>query len=76
MRKNPEAPKKNNCPVCGKGIQYRHSADASAYPFCSERCRWADLYGWLEGEYVISTPLFEDKEAQGDAKKSSRKKKS
>jgi len=48
---------KNNCPVCGKDIQYSHIEDAPAFPFCSERCRWADLGDWLEGRHVISTPI-------------------
>ncbi|MEM7807857.1 MAG: DNA gyrase inhibitor YacG [Planctomycetota bacterium] len=27
----------------------------SPYPFCSDRCRLADLNRWLEGEYQIPT---------------------
>ena len=27
------------------------------FPFCSERCKAADLAKWLNEEYAISTPL-------------------
>ncbi len=41
------------CPICG--------ADASptdeAYPFCSPRCRLADLGRWLGGHYVVSREI-------------------
>lgn len=41
------------CPICG--------ADASptdeAFPFCSSRCRLADLGRWLGGQYVVSREI-------------------
>ncbi len=32
------------------------SEGAPQFPFCSERCRLADLGGWLEERYRISRP--------------------
>jgi len=29
------------------------------FPFCSERCKLADLHKWLCGEYAIEQPLSE-----------------
>ena len=34
-------------------------------PFCSERCRMADLGKWLDGAYRIGTPVTEDDLDQG-----------
>ena len=32
-------------------------------PFCSQRCKLADLHGWLSGSYVISEALpFDESE--------------
>ena len=47
------------CPVCGKQFEYTTIKDHPTYPFCSERCRQAELVAWLEGRYVISRPLEE-----------------
>ncbi|RJO64529.1 MAG: DNA gyrase inhibitor YacG [Myxococcales bacterium] len=33
------------CPRCGKSVEY--SEDNPWRPFCSRRCKEADLYGWL-----------------------------
>ena len=44
-----------NCPTC----QLEMAADSTlaSRPFCSERCKMADLGKWLDGEYSISRPL-------------------
>ena len=34
-------------------------------PFCSERCRLADLGKWLDGAYKISAPVCEEDLDQG-----------
>ena len=34
-------------------------------PFCSERCRLADLGKWLDGGYRISAPISEEDLDQG-----------
>ena len=48
------------CPVCGKPAAAPESAtgEASAYPFCSERCKLVDLGRWLDGAYQI--PVADD----------------
>ena len=49
------------CPICKTEVE--DAPDDFAYrPFCSLRCKRADLYNWLTGEYRISTSL-----EQGDA---------
>ena len=40
------------CPSCGGDV-----AEARFRPFCSDRCRLADLEGWFGGGYTISRPL-------------------
>ena len=44
------------CPLC-----HRETAvpdDFAFRPFCSRRCKLADLGNWLDEAYTISTPLF------------------
>lgn len=36
-----------SCPICGA------PTDTSSAPFCSPRCRAADLGGWLEESYRV-----------------------
>jgi tRNA threonylcarbamoyladenosine biosynthesis protein TsaE len=48
------------CPICG-GFR----RDESHRPFCSKRCRLADLERWLSGRYVVSRPLEPDEEPLG-----------
>jgi endogenous inhibitor of DNA gyrase (YacG/DUF329 family) len=38
------------CPLCGRPTTWR---DNPHRPFCSQRCRLADLEGWLTGRYVV-----------------------
>jgi uncharacterized protein len=44
------------CPTCKRPV-----ADAdntrSPLPFCSARCKLADLGSWLSGQYVVSEAL-------------------
>ncbi|MGQ0628089.1 MAG: tRNA (adenosine(37)-N6)-threonylcarbamoyltransferase complex ATPase subunit type 1 TsaE [Phycisphaerales bacterium] len=44
------------CPTCGKTTPPDHPL----VPFCSARCRDADLGRWLSGQYVVSRELQED----------------
>ncbi len=48
-------PIRARCPTCGRAVEYSpENAEASdAFPFCSERCRLADLDKWFEEEYRI-----------------------
>jgi tRNA threonylcarbamoyladenosine biosynthesis protein TsaE len=41
------------CRTCGGAVD----PDAPSAPFCSERCRMADLSKWFGGAYTISRPL-------------------
>jgi endogenous inhibitor of DNA gyrase (YacG/DUF329 family) len=40
------------CPTCKQGTTWRENPHR---PFCSERCRLADLEGWLAGRYVVTS---------------------
>lgn len=46
------------CPEC------RHPSHRDHYPFCSDRCRSADLSRWLKGSYAI--PVTEDESSPDD----------
>ena len=50
------------CPSCRKIVL---AADPD-FPFCSDRCRLIDLGKWINGGYVISTPV-NDPESGGEA---------
>ncbi|HEX6243101.1 MAG TPA: DNA gyrase inhibitor YacG [Polyangiales bacterium] len=39
------------CPTC-KG-QRKPQADNPTFPFCSARCKLADLGNWLSGRYAL-----------------------
>lgn len=39
------------CPACDKPLA--SDTDARWRPFCSERCKMADLGGWFAGRYAI-----------------------
>jgi uncharacterized protein len=44
------------CPICKTAIEAE--LDEQPFrPFCSQRCKLADLDNWLSGTYRISTPL-------------------
>ncbi len=45
------------CPSCGGAIE-----DGGSRPFCSPRCRLADLEQWFNGDYTISRPIKLDDE--------------
>lgn len=40
------------CPVCRIEVD----ADSETFPFCSQRCRLADLHRWMGGAYRVSRP--------------------
>jgi endogenous inhibitor of DNA gyrase (YacG/DUF329 family) len=44
------------CPICKRSLPAL-AADRRFGPFCSERCRLADLGSWLDGGYRIAVPL-------------------
>lgn len=45
------------CPSCKASIIKERN---SFFPFCSPRCKDADLYHWLTGRYRISSPFKND----------------
>ncbi len=45
----------HRCPWCGKPITF----EGNPYrPFCSKRCKMADLDAWFREEYRISSPIW------------------
>ena len=44
------------CPIC-KVVMKDAPDDHAFRPFCSKRCKLADLHNWLTDEYRISSPL-------------------
>jgi hypothetical protein len=52
------------CPVCSKAVSAESGAQASTFPFCSERCRQVDLLRWSQGKYAIVEPLDPEHVAQ------------
>jgi endogenous inhibitor of DNA gyrase (YacG/DUF329 family) len=47
------------CPRCGTQVPW--SRDSAFKPFCSERCKMADLGAWATEEYRV--PAAEEKHA-------------
>lgn len=50
--------RKTHCRTCGKSIE----PGVRTHPFCSDRCRMADLGGWFAGGYKMSRPMQADEE--------------
>lgn len=50
---------KYNCPICKKSTDSEKDPE---FPFCSERCRLLDLGAWASEKYVVSDPIFDEKE--------------
>ncbi|MBN2272214.1 MAG: DNA gyrase inhibitor YacG [Sedimentisphaerales bacterium] len=51
---------KHRCPICKKPIETSSDGNGSEsefLPFCSERCKLADLGAWLDAEYRIACEL-------------------
>ena len=43
-----------SCPNCGAKVSGPDLASLPNYPFCSDRCRMADLDRWFSEEYTVS----------------------
>lgn len=54
------------CPQCGRAFQYDATARPKWLPFCSDRCQWADLGRWLDGEFCVSKDLLGGDDEQTD----------
>jgi hypothetical protein len=48
------------CPTCHKPFVCKDIRLHPTFPFCSRRCKEAELGAWLDGRYVISRPLRDD----------------
>lgn len=61
-----------HCPICGKKVlkpskDKKQTAETTDFfPFCSKRCRLVDLNAWLESEYIIPSPIDEQKKDKPD----------
>ncbi len=59
------------CPICGKAVLRGQPGEGASdgadpggvFPFCSERCKWVDVGGWLDARYRIEA---EEGEQAGD----------
>ncbi len=49
---------RRRCPTCGGSV----APDAATFPFCTPRCRMADLGRWFNGTFTISRPAESDEE--------------
>ena len=58
----PDAP---ICPYCR-----RRPAEADWAPFCSERCKMADLGRWLSGDYRVPGAAVDEGEGSPDGEPS------
>jgi endogenous inhibitor of DNA gyrase (YacG/DUF329 family) len=47
------------CPTCRRTLEGTR-AEHPELPFCSPRCRAADLGAWLNESYKISSPVAEE----------------
>ena len=52
---------KHRCPICKTVTD---SEVHKEFPFCSERCRLADLGAWASEKYVVSDPVFDEAELE------------
>ena len=55
---------KPRCPTCRKTLS-ESPPDRPFLPFCSSRCRLADLGKWLDGGFKIESPASEEDLDQG-----------
>ena len=52
------APRRVPCPTCGRPALF--APDNAWRPFCSERCRGADLGAWANERYRVAVPPGRD----------------
>ena len=51
--------KPESCRYCGRSISTVNPIHQKWWPFCSERCKMADLGLWFSDRYVVSRPTDE-----------------
>lgn len=49
-----------HCRYCGRPMP--EGEQAPTFPFCSSRCKMADLGRWMSGDYRISEPFPRDED--------------
>jgi endogenous inhibitor of DNA gyrase (YacG/DUF329 family) len=47
------------CRYCGKKLRATDPEHKRFWPFCSERCKMAELGMWFQDRYVVSRPVDE-----------------
>jgi len=47
------------CRYCGRTLRAADPDNARLWPFCSERCKMAELGMWFQDRYVLSRPVGE-----------------
>ena len=57
---------KTKCRYCGKEVALDSVNWQNYQPFCSEKCKLADLDCWFEGDYRIPGGSIEDEEDMPD----------
>lgn len=45
--------KSPRCPICGAAVTIDEGKPGRSFPFCSERCRNADLSRWFNEGYTV-----------------------
>jgi len=57
-----EPSQRNPCPTCAAPVDQ----SSNSYPFCSHRCRLADLNKWFSEDYKLSRPIEQSDIEEGD----------
>ena len=52
---------KLKCPICRQPTDSENSPE---FPFCSARCREADLGNWATEKYKVSVPMMDESELE------------
>jgi endogenous inhibitor of DNA gyrase (YacG/DUF329 family) len=47
-------------------MDHKDISQSKTFPFCSEKCKMADLEGWFTERYRFSSPLKEQKEKSNE----------
>ena len=55
----------DKCPNCRTEVSQPNSASVSTWPFCSERCRMADLDRWFTEEYRVPGKHLDEADESG-----------
>ncbi len=54
------------CPYCGRAVKGDEGDRGPAYPFCSLRCRMADLGRWFNEDYRVPGAPADQAEQPGE----------